>query len=64
MEADYSAGSELESVVTDLIRRIRASHDLSVRHARQVRRAYERSGEPAPPDIAMRGGLVEEDSIE
>ena len=64
MEADYSAGSELEQVVTELIRRIRATHDLSVRHARQVRRAYERLGENMPLDIAMRGGLEEEDGTE
>ena len=64
MEANYSAGSELEQVVTELIRRIRATHDLSVRHARQVRRAYERRGERAPLDIAMRGGLEEEDGTE
>ena len=64
MEADYSAGSELEQAVTELIRRIRATHDLSLRHARQVRRAYERRGESAPLDIAMRGGLEEEDGAE
>ena len=64
MEADYSAGSELEQVVTELIRRIRATHDLSVRHARQVRRADERLGENMPLDIAMRGGLEEEDGTE
>ena len=48
----------------ELIRRIRATHDLSLRHARQVRRAYERRGESAPLDIAMRGGLEEEDGAE
>ena len=64
MEADYSEGSELEQVVTELIRRIRATHDLSVRHARQVRRAYERRGKQPPLDIAMRGGLVDEDAAE
>ena len=64
MEADYSVGSELEQAVTELIRRIRATHDLSLRHARQVRRAYERRGESAPLDIAMRGGLEEEDGAE
>ncbi len=64
MVADYSAGSELESVVTELIRRIRVTHELSVRHARQVRRAYERRGEPVPLDIVMRGGLEEEDGTE
>ena len=64
MEADYSAGSELEQAVTELIHRIRATHDLSLRHARQVRRAYERRGESAPLDIAMRGGLEEEDGAE
>ena len=64
LEADYSEGSELEQVVTELIRRIRATHDLSVRHARQVRRAYERRGKQPPLDIAMRGGLVDEDAAE
>ena len=64
LEADYSEGSELEQVVTELIRRIRATHDLSVRHARQVRRAYERRGERAPLDIAMRGGREEEDGTD
>ena len=64
MEADYSAGRELEQAVPELIHRIRATHDLSLRHARQVRRAYERRGESAPLDIAMRGGLEEEDGAE
>ena len=60
-EADYSQDGELERIVTELFRRIRISHDLSVRHARQVRRAHERSGEPVPMDIALRGGLDDED---
>ncbi len=64
MVADYSAGSELEGVVTELIRHIRVTHELSVRHARQVRRAYERRGVPVPLDIVMRGGLADEDSVE
>ena len=64
LEADYSEGSELEQVVTELIRRIRTTHDLSVRQARQVRRAYERRGKQPPLDIAMRGGLVDEDAAE
>ena len=64
LEADYSEGSELEQVVTELIRRIRTTHDLSVRQARQVRRAYERRGKQPPRDIAMRGGLVDEDAAE
>ncbi len=64
IEADYSAGKELEAVVGELIRRIRASHELAVRHARQVRRAHERSGEPAPMEIMLRGGLGEADEAE
>ena len=64
IEADYSPGKEMEQVVSALIRRIRVTHELSVRHARQVRRAHERSGEPAPLDIIMRGGLEDEDGEE
>ena len=60
LEADYSAGSEMEEVVTLLMRRILATHDLSQRHALQVRKAHERRGEQSPLNIATRGGLVEE----
>lgn len=61
-EADYSAGSELEQIVVELFRRIRSTHDLSVRHARQVRTAQERRGGPAPTNIALRGGLAQDTS--
>ncbi|HIU33134.1 MAG TPA: haloacid dehalogenase-like hydrolase [Candidatus Pullichristensenella excrementigallinarum] len=61
IEADYREGRELEQVVTELIRRIRVTHELSVRHARQVRLAHERRGEPVPLEIMLRGGLAEEE---
>lgn len=60
LEADYSEGSEMEQVVTLLMRRILATHDLSQRHAQQVQKAHARRGEQAPLDIPTRGGLVEE----
>jgi len=53
-ETDYSAGSELEEIVTLLMRRIRAASDASVIHARHVQRAHERRGEHVPLDIPMR----------
>lgn len=64
VEADYSAGSEIEQVVDMLTRRIRASHELTLRHAEQVQRAYARRGENVPLDIPMRGGLEDEDEVE
>ena len=63
-EADYSAGGELEAVVTDLMRRMVATHGLSVRHARQVRLAAGRRRESVPLEIEMRGGLEDEDARE
>lgn len=60
LEADYSEGGEMEEVVTLLMRRILATHDLSVRHAQQVQKAHERRGKQKPLDIPTRGGLVEE----
>ncbi len=61
VETDYTAGSELERIVAMLMRRIRASSDLSVEHALQVQRAHGRRGERVPLDIPLRGGLdVEE----
>ena len=59
VEADYSEGSEIEEVVAMLMRRIRASHELSLRHAEQVQRAHRRRGNFVPLDIPMRGGLEE-----
>ena len=59
-ETDYTAGSELERIVTLLMRRIRASSDLSMEHALQVQQAHSRRGERVPLDIPLRGGLEEE----
>lgn len=59
LEADYSAGSEMEQVVTMLMRRILATHDLSQRHAAQVRQAAKRRG-TSPLHIPTREGLVDE----
>ena len=57
VETDYTAGSELERIVAMLMRRIRASSDLSMEHALQVQRAHGRRGERVPLDIPLRGGL-------
>ena len=57
VETDYTPGSELERIVTLLMRRIRASGELSVEHAIQLQRAHGRRGERVPLDIPMRGGL-------
>ena len=64
VEADYSPGSEIEQVVAMLMRRIRASHELTLRHAEQVQRAHRRRGQYVPLDIPLRGGLEEEDTVE
>ena len=64
VEADYREGSEIEQVVDLLMRRIRASHDLNLRHAEQVQRAHRRRGKYVPLDIPMRGGLEGEDDVE
>lgn len=64
VEADYTQGSEMEQVTAMLMRRIRASHELSLRHAEQVQRAWRRRGQYVPLDIPMRGGLEGEDEIE
>ena len=61
--ADYSEGSELEQIAGELFRRIRATHDLNVRHERQLRAAAERRG-AAVPESAMRGGLTEDRALE
>jgi len=47
-----------------LMRRIRASHDLSLRHAEQVQRAHGRRGQHVPLDIPMRGGMEGDDDME
>ena len=60
LEADYSAGSEMERIVTMLMRRILATHELSAVHASQLRAAHERRGKQTPLNVPLRGGLVEE----
>ena len=64
VEADYTPGSEIEQVVSMLMRRICASHELALRHAEQVQRAHRRRGKYVPLDIPMRGGMEDEDAIE
>lgn len=64
VEVDYTENSEIEQVVTLLMRRIRASHELTLRHAEQVQRAHARRGNDVPLDIPMRGGLEDEDAVE
>ncbi|WP_417019037.1 HAD family hydrolase [Anaerotruncus massiliensis (ex Liu et al. 2021)] len=64
VEADYSPGSEIEQVVAMLMRRIRASHELSLRHAEPVQRAHRRRGEHVPLDIPMRGGMDDGEDVE
>lgn len=60
LEADYSQGAALETVVSELMRRIIADHALSRRHAEQMRRAHARRGENSPFNIPVRG-IAEED---
>lgn len=64
VEADYRQGAELEQVAGELFRRIRATHDLTQRHDRQLRLAYDRRGKAAPPSSGMRGGLTEDFALE
>ena len=64
VEADYSPDSEIEQVVTLLMRRIRASNELTLRHAEQVQRAHRRRGNFVPLDIPMRGGLEDGEDVE
>ena len=59
MEADYSAGGELEKTVEMLMRRILATHELNQKHAEQLRLAGKRRGSQ-PMNIETRGGLTEE----
>ena len=63
VEADYSPDSEIEQVVTLLMRRIRASNELTLRHAEQVQRAHRRRGNFVPLDIPMRGGLEDGEDV-
>ena len=60
VEADYSEGSEIEQVVTMLMRRILATHELNQRHAQQLRLAHDRRGSSSPLNIPPRPGLLEE----
>ena len=60
VEADYSAGSEMEQIVTLLMRRILVTSELSMYHARQLETAHERRGAAMPLDIAPRSGLTDE----
>ena len=64
VEAEYSQGSEIEEVVTLLMKRIRASQALTLRHAEQVQRAHRRRGNFVPLDIPMRGGLEDGEDVE
>ena len=62
VETDYTAGSEMEKIVTMLMRRIRASSDVSMAHALQVQRAHSRRGEYVPLNIPLRGGIETEET--
>jgi len=64
VETDYTEGSDMEKIVTMLMRRIRASSDVSMEHALQVQRAHSRRGEHVPLDIPLRGGIDGEIEIE
>ncbi len=58
-EADYSQGGEMERTVAMLMKRILATHELSQKHASQMKRAAERRGSQ-PLNVDVRGGLTEE----
>lgn len=60
IEADYTPGSEMERVVTMLMRRILATHELSLCHAAQLQKAQDRRGSMQPLNIPAREGLIEE----
>ena len=64
VETDYTPGSELERIVTMLMRRIRASADVTMEHALQVQRAHSRRGEHVPLDIPLRGGIDGDEEAE
>lgn len=64
VETDYTPGSDMEQVVTMLMRRIRTSHDVSMEHALQVQRAHSRRGLCVPLDIPMRGGVDGQSEVE
>ena len=64
VETDYRAGSDMERIVTLLMRRIRASHDVTMEHVLQVQRAHSRRGEFVPLNIPTRGGIEDEAEVE
>ena len=64
VETNYTEGSDMERIVTMLMRRIRASSDVSMEHALQVQRAHGRRGEHVPLNIPLRGGIGGEDEVE
>jgi len=64
VDADYTENSDLETIVTLLMRRIRAASDVSMIHAKHVQRAHERRGEYVPLNIPMRGGMEDGSEIE
>ena len=64
VETDYTPGSDLERIVTMLMRRIRASSDVSMEHALQVQRAHSRRGEHVPLEIPLRGGIDGDQEVE
>ena len=64
LEADYSAGGALEAVVSDLMRRMVVTGELSARHTEQMRLAHRRRRDSVPLDIELRGGLEDEDEVE
>ena len=61
VEANYIEGSEMEKIVTMLMRRILATHELAQAHAAQLERAARRRGHAMPLQIPLRGGINEED---
>ena len=60
IEADYTENSEMEQIVTMLMRRILATHELSLRHALQLREAHRRRGDSLPLNIPLRTGLQDD----
>lgn len=59
LEANYCEGGEMEQTVSMLMRRILATHELSQKHAAQMRLAARRR-DAQPLNIAIRGGITEE----
>ena len=59
VEADYSSGSEMERIVTMLLRRIYATHELSLERAAQLNLAHTRRGTLPPPNIEIPNSLTD-----